>query len=178
MPGAPPLWVDPGHQAHKHSECYECPSVCLCSFHPVELCCQFFVAHYIMCLSVYSIITVPGRRIPGRPLLLLSWCPKHVWDSRTSDRPGSPILSLPLDVACWCLISCTSGVLSTTCVLHLCISSWEFVPLFCFILSCCGSKNYCYNDIGVMRHGVGWSPLSLRITQLYVPCSTLIQRLL
>ena len=33
--------------------------------------------------------------------------------------------------------------------------------VFATILSCCRSKNYCYNDIGAMRHGVGIDPLSL-----------------
>ena len=111
--------------------------------------------------TVLAITVVPERRIPCRPLLLLSWCPKHVLDWRTSDRPCSPIPSLLLYVACWCLISCTSGVCLTIRFLDLCISSWEFVPLFCFILSDHGVKNYCYINIGAMRHGVGIDPLSL-----------------
>ena len=36
-----------------------------------------------------------------------------------------------------------------------------FVPLFCSILSDHSVKNYCYIDIGAMRHGVGIDPLSL-----------------
>ena len=33
--------------------------------------------------------------------------------------------------------------------------------VFATILSGRGSKNYCYNDIGAMRHGVGIHPVSL-----------------
>ena len=153
-----PLRVVPTDQAHYHEERDEWPCVCLVFLYPVELFCEFSVAHYIMCLSVYSIITVPERRIPCRPLLWLSWCPKHVLGWRTSDRPGSPILSPRPCVACWCLTSCTFWVYSTTCFLRPFISWCPYK--FCFILSPIRWKNNCYIDIGAMCDGVGIVPLS------------------
>jgi hypothetical protein len=56
-----------------------------------------------------------------------------------------------------------AGLLNHSCSWSVYIMSW-IVPLFYTILSCCGSKCYCSIDIGAMRDGVGWSPLSLWIT--------------
>ena len=99
---------------------------------------------------VLAITVVPAQCIPHRPLLWLFGSGKNVWVSQTSDRLGSPILSLRPCVACWCLISYKSLVVCRITIPFPCLCMVTFVPLFCFILSDRGAKNYCYINIGGM----------------------------
>ena len=103
------------------------------------------LAHYITCLSVYSIITAPERHMTCRPLLSLSLCPRFACTSCCPLSGVARPLSGCFFVSSWLWVCCRI----TNPSLRLCMVT--FVPLFCFILSSIGRKVHCYLHTTVMH---------------------------
>ena len=130
--------------------------------------------YYNTCMMVLTNTIAKNSAMVTTVLTIISWIGCM---ARTSSVPPWSIqLSLARSPVCadWDCSSWSSSLgrtwlCSTIRFLCLCMETYSLLYMHS------RPKCKCMWHMTVMWHGVGWSPLSLPTTHVYVPCSTLIQ---